>query len=148
MDEVIAALAAHPLMVAPYQTVQLVRRNGQGRPTYLVCDKEEGGGARALIAAHQLAGSSCFYCGRPMPLHAKEDLFTLGHVQPKALGGTDDLHNLVFSCRPCNAAKADKPISAYHPERAVDYALALESHHLRCLAALTRRTAITKAIAA
>lgn len=55
-------------------------------------------------------GSLCAYCGTRVPA----DDITLDHVTPRR-GQTayDRRDNLVLSCRPCNAKKADQPILAY-----------------------------------
>jgi hypothetical protein len=52
----------------------------------------------------------CAYCGGRV---AADDI-TLDHVTPRR-GQTayDRRDNLVLSCRPCNAKKADQPILAY-----------------------------------
>ena len=42
----------------------------------------------------------CAYCGEP----ANE----VDHIQPRVLGGTDDLDNLVAACRRCNAMKGKR----------------------------------------
>jgi 5-methylcytosine-specific restriction endonuclease McrA len=42
----------------------------------------------------------CSYCGEP----ANE----VDHIQPRVLGGTDDLDNLVAACRRCNAMKGKR----------------------------------------
>ncbi len=58
----------------------------------------------------------CAYCGKkPLFKNSKitppSKLATLDHVQPRARGGKEyDSSNLVVSCRPCNAKKADKII--------------------------------------
>lgn len=47
-----------------------------------------------IIAAH---GGVCHYCG---------DAAThVDHIVPRALGGTDDLGNLIAACRACNLHK-------------------------------------------
>jgi 5-methylcytosine-specific restriction endonuclease McrA len=43
---------------------------------------------------------TCVYCGEP----GNE----VDHVQPRVLGGTDDLDNLVCACRRCNASKSSR----------------------------------------
>jgi 5-methylcytosine-specific restriction endonuclease McrA len=43
---------------------------------------------------------TCAYCGEP----ANE----VDHIQPRVLGGTDDLDNLVAACRRCNAMKGKR----------------------------------------
>ena len=47
---------------------------------------------------------TCQYCGRTAPdviLHAD-------HIEPKSKGGSDDLLNLLTSCRDCNLGKSDR----------------------------------------
>jgi 5-methylcytosine-specific restriction protein A len=46
-------------------------------------------------------GYTCVYCGR----HGRRLLLTIDHVFPVALGGTNDIGNLVTACRPCNLTK-------------------------------------------
>ena len=46
--------------------------------------------------------------------------FNLDHVAPRAAGGPDNVLNLVWSCRPCNQKKRDRPVAEFlqeHPER-------------------------------
>lgn len=42
----------------------------------------------------------CEYCHSPERLSANR--FTIDHVIPRSLGGSDDLHNLALACRRCN----------------------------------------------
>ena len=136
MDDTAAvAFEEHPLRVPPYTAIRFHRRNGQARPLYRV-GKTEAGALNAMKAAHRLYGSSCFYCGKPMAVDAPAGLFTLDHVRPVALDGTDDLHNLVFSCAPCNKRKGGTPLPLFDAARAVDYADALDRHVVRSLGAL------------
>ncbi len=64
----------------------------------------------------QLKPLQCSYCGKiPLFKNSKitpaSKLATLDHVHPRSRGGGEyDLNNLVVSCRPCNAKKADKII--------------------------------------
>jgi 5-methylcytosine-specific restriction endonuclease McrA len=37
------------------------------------------------------------------------------HAEPEALGGKDDVQNLLVACAPCNSAKGHKAIELYHP---------------------------------
>lgn len=46
----------------------------------------------------------CHYCTTPLTLDGK---WHIEHMLPKALGGGDDLINLVAACVPCNLAKSD-----------------------------------------
>ena len=43
---------------------------------------------------------TCAYCGEP----ANE----VDHIQPRVIGGTDDLDNLVAACRRCNSSKGKR----------------------------------------
>lgn len=45
----------------------------------------------------------CCYCQARQSMRQG----TIDHWMPKALGGTDAMHNLRWSCNPCNGAKAD-----------------------------------------
>jgi hypothetical protein len=49
---------------------------------------------------------TCVYCGKSPPAVAIE----VDHVDPVALGGTDDVGNLVTSCRDCNGGKGARPL--------------------------------------
>jgi 5-methylcytosine-specific restriction endonuclease McrA len=57
----------------------------------------------------------CCYCGDK--LSSKE--LNLDHVMPRALGGPTNWDNIVLSCLPCNAIKADRPIGdVFYPSAA------------------------------
>lgn len=59
---------------------------------------------------------TCTYCGKD--LHDVPDTaITLDHVKPRSKGGTNDPRNLVTTCRSCNSARQDTPLSQYAPER-------------------------------
>lgn len=49
---------------------------------------------------------ACQYCGRTAP----DVILEVDHIVPVAKGGTDDLLNLVTSCRECNRGKSAKPL--------------------------------------
>lgn len=49
----------------------------------------------------------CAYCGKIFP----QAQLTLDHILPRAFGGTTNWNNIVPSCKPCNAAKADKTLT-------------------------------------
>lgn len=135
MEEALAAFLAHPLRAAPYTAIRFARCDHNGVPLFLVGTKEAGGALSAMKAAHSHAGSSCFYCGKPMARDGDKK-FTLDHLRPKSSGGTDDLHNLVFCCRPCNRSKGVQPLAVFHPGRAADYVAAMDHHNVRALGAL------------
>ena len=46
----------------------------------------------------------CQYCGSKVKTHE----MTMDHVVPRSQGGTTCWENIVTSCEPCNAAKADR----------------------------------------
>lgn len=48
----------------------------------------------------QRADSLCEYCHSPEKISATR--FTVDHVQPRSLGGSDDLENLAWACSRCN----------------------------------------------
>lgn len=49
---------------------------------------------------------------QPREMHL--DNYSIDHVVPLALGGTNDLTNLVLACLPCNIKKGVKPNYAIH----------------------------------
>lgn len=51
------------------------------------------------------SGGRCHYCGRALDLGGT---WHVEHQMPQALGGTDDVGNLVAACAPCNLAKRDR----------------------------------------
>lgn len=50
---------------------------------------------------------TCQYCGATPP----QVLLEVDHIEPIALGGTNDSDNLVTACEPCNRGKAAVPLS-------------------------------------
>jgi 5-methylcytosine-specific restriction endonuclease McrA len=70
------------------------------------------GAEKALRMAFSAHGGACFYCAKVLA----EGEMTVDHVEPQKLNGGDSLQNLVLACKPCNAAKAHKPIEAFKPE--------------------------------
>jgi hypothetical protein len=61
----------------------------------------------------QRAGGRCEYCRSPVD-HSP-DPFSVEHIHPRALRGSNSLDNLAFSCQGCNLAKSVK-IEAIDPE--------------------------------
>lgn len=53
---------------------------------------------------YQHYGRKCCYCGEKIPPIES----TWDHVTPRSKGGRTDWSNIVLSCKPCNARKADK----------------------------------------
>lgn len=50
---------------------------------------------------------TCQYCGQKAP----DVVLHIDHITPVANGGTNDILNLVTSCRECNAGKSDRRLS-------------------------------------
>lgn len=48
----------------------------------------------------------CAYCGRTPP----DALLHVDHITPVALGGTDDMANLITACSTCNLGKSSVPL--------------------------------------
>lgn len=69
--------------------------------------KRKGVPPRLRFEVFKRDGFACVYCGACAPgvvLHAD-------HVDPVALGGADDIENLVTSCAGCNGGKGAVPLS-------------------------------------
>lgn len=49
----------------------------------------------------------CFYCEKILEFNKS----TVDHIKPRCRGGSNDIENLVMSCKSCNSAKSftDKP---------------------------------------
>lgn len=62
---------------------------------------------RAIFAK---SNGFCWYCKRPLILTGA---WHSDHAHPRALGGSDELPNLVASCVPCNLAKRDRTAIEY-----------------------------------
>ncbi len=61
----------------------------------------------------QRAKFLCEYCHSPEYL--SPDRFTLDHIQPRSLGGSDDSNNLALACHRCNERRSNT-IVATDPE--------------------------------
>ena len=59
---------------------------------------------------------TCQYCGAQPP----DVVLVCDHITPIALGGSNDLENLITACEPCNQGKAAKPLNEYHPRPDAD----------------------------
>lgn len=46
-------------------------------------------------------GGKCFFCSKAL----RYDKVTVDHYLPKSMGGTDEIFNLVTSCKACNGIK-------------------------------------------
>lgn len=68
-------------------------------------------GAAQKRAVHERWEYTCYWCGKktlrkPLPGHPQNP--EVDHIIPHALGGTDDIENLVTSCARCNRVKHAK----------------------------------------
>lgn len=50
---------------------------------------------------------TCQYCGRSAP----EVILECDHIEPRSKGGTNNILNIVTSCRDCNSGKSDRRLS-------------------------------------
>lgn len=110
ISAVVAAFS--PQLDLVYRAVVFARTNGQV-PLYFVAGTNGGpwGAIKALTASHKVHGGRCYYCQQPV----EKGGATIDHVQPKSRGGSDEIQNLVLSCKPCNAAKGNQAIEFYNP---------------------------------
>ena len=87
---------------------------------------------RAYI--QELWGHRCAYCGKAA--WESRARFELDHVMPRSKDGPTNIGNLVWTCRACNQAKADKDIKTFlaeNPERST--AVLRRAHRRKPLAA-------------
>lgn len=54
-------------------------------------------------------GGCCAYCGDPLT----EETFAVDHVTPKSGGGTNDIANLLPSCKACNSSKGTRSLEDF-----------------------------------
>lgn len=83
------------------------------------------GAENALRTAIKIHGAQCYYCGATIGKQIASPEWTLDHVEPTALGGKNNLGNLVAACKPCNVAKGHKPIESFNPRATEEWLLGL-----------------------
>ena len=133
-------VAAHPLAKKPYNAIKFSRVDGNGTPLYTVGkEKQELGAAEALRTAFERFGGHCFHCKAWMPPQSLSQQCTRDHLRPKHDGGRDYLHNLVFSCGPCNRNKGGRDVITFRAEVGSEYLKALDAHLVRCLKKLSSK---------
>ena len=78
--------------------------------TYLfgLVDLSAGAARRRFRASIKSEWGCCAYCGRTHESNGDPIILTLDHVRPRSFGGNSMRHNLVPSCRRCNAAKGSE----------------------------------------
>ena len=87
---------------------------------------------RAYI--RELWGHRCAYCNKAA--WESRTRFEIDHVVPRSKSGPTNVGNLIWACRPCNQAKADKDVDAFlgeNPERST--AVLRRAHRRKPLAA-------------
>lgn len=72
--------------------IRRARKRNQSHTVPTICELNE---------RMSKCGLKCVYCDKPYT--------AIDHVHPIALGGGDDLYNLVPSCKSCNSSKNCKP---------------------------------------
>lgn len=133
MAEIIPSLLAHPIAKKPYNAIRFSHFDPNGTPLYKLRKVDGAFGAKeALKRAFEQYGAHCFHCDEfhgPGPLGQ----MTRDHVMPSAVGGSDFLHNLLFTCKPCNTRKGRLSLAAFSLIKAQTYLDALHRHLERCL---------------
>ena len=59
----------------------------------------------------------CVWCLKPVGDYRSDNPFTIDHIIPRCEGGSLNPENLVLSCKPCNAARADKSVTVFMAAR-------------------------------
>jgi 5-methylcytosine-specific restriction endonuclease McrA len=132
-------IARHPITEPPYDKIQFVKMTPKRVPLYRVAgaDGVLRKASKALAVAFSVHGGSCFYCAckfKPQSLGTK--VAHRDHVVPSSRGGSTALHNLVFACRRCGTAKADKLLHEFSAEATAKMVAALERHIARAVGAV------------
>lgn len=89
---------------------------------------------RLRIAVLERDGYRCVYCG----LTSAEATLQVDHVNPRALGGSDDATNLVAACFDCNNGKRANLIRL--PEHVMPGPVAYQEHPARQSRYVSRKT--------
>ena len=81
----------------------------------------------ALKLAITKHGGKCFYCKTASAEQPSVLEMTIDHVEALAIGGTNDLTNLVVACKPCNQKKGQNRIDAFNPQATQEWLTALKT---------------------
>ncbi|WXL23939.1 HNH endonuclease [Ectopseudomonas mendocina] len=68
------------------------------------------------MAVLQKTMGNCAYCGAGL---VNEGVFTIDHVTPRALGGSNEIGNLLAACMSCNGSKGKKTLEQFRTFSAV-----------------------------
>lgn len=82
------------LLLWPGYEAQIIGAPAEARPV-----------SRRRREVFERSQGKCHYCGAVLTLDGK---WHVEHMMPRALGGADEMVNLVAACAPCNLAKADR----------------------------------------
>ncbi|MFN3452023.1 MAG: HNH endonuclease [Sphingorhabdus sp.] len=85
------------------------------------------GAERALRIAMKVHGGCCAYCSAKFKANEADKNWTIDHVEPVALNGTNHLENLVIACSPCNRKKGHQPIDSFNPKAAEEWLIAVRA---------------------
>jgi 5-methylcytosine-specific restriction endonuclease McrA len=111
----------------PYRAITAVReQKPNGTILYQVAGSADApcGARNALKLALKIHSGTCFYCNKEIATETSENA-TTDHIEPVALGGTNELSNLVVACKPCNAKKGQSTIDAFNPRATKEWLTAL-----------------------
>ncbi|MFM2098730.1 MAG: hypothetical protein RLZZ366_269 [Pseudomonadota bacterium] len=111
------------LLTKPYSMILFERVDGKGTSVFYVGGVEGGpwNAKKALQKAHTKHRGTCFYCKK---LIANAD-FSIDHVEPTAIGGSNSVQNLVICHKACNNDKGRQIIEAYNPQAGKEWLTAL-----------------------
>lgn len=121
--------SAHWHEAMPYRALVPIKLHGQNGPMlFQVAGSAQSacGADKALREAMKIHGGNCFYCKTKIGPDVSLPEWTLDHVEASALGGGNDLGNLVVACKPCNAKKGHQPIDSFNPKAARQWLEALQ----------------------
>ena len=74
---------------------------------------------RAAIYKHR----TCGYCGTTVTKNTRQ----IDHIHPQCKGGSDEISNLLLSCKRCNRQKGKKPQRDYINHRLKQVKLELQT---------------------
>jgi len=60
-----------------------------------------------------MTNGECWYCGEAL----ERDSFHIEQIEPRTLGGSDELDNLVPSCPACNFRKSKYPVEEFRERK-------------------------------
>lgn len=96
-----------------------------------------------LSAVMRAQRGLCFYCDRPLEEGRKTHI---EHLTPITRGGTNEWHNLVYSCQPCNNSKRTKTLLEFAIHRMqphlLDKSILIQCAAQRAVQRLTRNHAV------